>query len=76
MVNEFLHLYPTTSVLPMGALMCIAHLLLLLHSLLLVINARNKCVTLVWIIIMENDDFGYFLTHHTFSKSNLKAQII
>ena len=56
--------------------MCIAHLLLLLHSLLLVINARNKCVTLVWIIIMENDDFGYFLTHHTFSKSNLKAQII
>ena len=57
------YLCPTVSALPMGALMYIAHLLLLLRPLLIVINAHNKCVTLVGIVIMENDDTGYFLTH-------------
>ena len=63
MVNEFPHLCPTASVLPMGALMCTTHLLPLFRPLLLVINARNKCVTLVWIVIMENNDSSYFSTH-------------
>jgi len=61
MVNEFPHLCPTASVLPMGALMCTTHLLPLLRPLLLVINVRNKCVTFVWIVIMENDYSSYFL---------------
>ena len=43
--------------------MCTTHLLPLFRPLLLVINARNKCVTLVWIVIMENNDSSYFSTH-------------
>ena len=63
MINEFPYLCSTASVLPTEALMCKTHLLSLLLPFLLVINARNKCVTLVWIVIMENDDSGYFSIH-------------
>ena len=63
MVKESLYLCSMTSALPMGALMCIVHLLPLLHLLFFVINAHNKCVTLAWVIIMENDDSSYFSTH-------------
>ena len=41
-------------------LMCTAHLLPLLCPLLFIINARNKCVTLALIVIMESDDSGFF----------------
>ena len=44
------------SVLPMGVLMCIAHLLPLLRLLHFIINACNKCVTLTLIIINGNDN--------------------
>ena len=63
MFNEFLYLCPTSSALPMGALMCITHLLPLLYPLLFVFNARHKHVTLIWIVIMENNDSSYFSTH-------------
>ena len=63
MVNEFLYLCSMASVLPMGALMCTTHLLPLFRLLLFVFNERNKCVTLVWIVIIENNDSSYFLTH-------------
>ena len=63
MVNEILYLCSTASALPMEALMCTTHLLPLLLLFLLVINARNKCVTLIWTVIMENDDSGYFSIH-------------
>ena len=41
-------------------LMCTAHLLPLLCPLLFIINARNKCLTLALIVIMESDDSGLF----------------
>lgn len=63
MVKESLDLCSTAGALPMGVLMCTTHLLSLFRLLLFVINARNKCVTLAWVIIMENDDSSYFSTH-------------
>ena len=60
MDNEFLHLCSMASTLSMGALRCTAHLLLLLYPLRLIINACNKCVTLIFLVIMENEDSGSF----------------
>ena len=51
MDNEFWHLWATASVSWMGSLKYTTHLLLLLCLLLFIINACNKCVTLVWIVI-------------------------
>ena len=51
MGNESQHLWATTGVSLMEALKYTAHLLPLLHSLLFIINARNKCVTLVQVVI-------------------------
>ena len=51
MDNEFWHLWAMASVSWMGSLKYIAHLLPLLCLLLFFINACNKCVTLIWIVI-------------------------
>ena len=59
MDNESLYLC-STSALPMGGLMCTTHLLPLLRPLLFIINARNKCVMLAWVVIMENEDSSLF----------------
>ena len=56
MDNESQPLRATTSMLSMGALKCIAHLLLLLHLLRFVINACNKCVMLPLVVINGNDN--------------------
>ena len=45
------HSWATASVLSMGALKYTAHLLPLLRPLLFIINACNKCVTLVLVVI-------------------------
>ena len=60
MDNESWHLRAMASTLSMGALKCIAHLLLLLRQLHFIINACNKCVTLALIVINENDDLRPF----------------
>ena len=60
MDNELLHLCSMANTLSMGALRCTAHLLLLLYPLRLIINACNKCVTLIFLVIMENEDSGSF----------------
>ena len=60
MDNECLYLCSTVSMLSMGALKCTAHLLPLLRPLSFIINARNKCVTLAWIVINGNDDLVSF----------------
>lgn len=44
----------------MGALKYIAHLLLLLLPLRFIIKARNKSVTLAWVVINGNDDLVLF----------------
>ena len=51
MDNEGLYLCSMATVLSMRALKCTAHLLSLLCLLRFIINACNKCVTLVWVII-------------------------
>ena len=51
MGNESQYLWATAGVSSMGALKYTAHLLSLLYSLLFIINARNKCVTLVQVVI-------------------------
>ena len=51
MDNESRHLWATASMSSMGALKYIAHLLLLLRLLHFIINVRNKCVTLVQVVI-------------------------
>ena len=51
MDNEFWHLWATASVSWMGALKCTTHLLPLLYPLVFIINACNKCVMLVWVVI-------------------------
>ena len=51
MGNESQHLWATVSVSLMRALKYTTHLLLLLCLLLFIINARNKCATLIWVII-------------------------
>ena len=51
MGNESQHLWARAGVSSMGALKYTAHLLPLLHSLLFIINAHNKCVTLVQVVI-------------------------
>ena len=56
MDNESQPLRATTSMLSMGALKCIAQLLLLLHLLRFVINACNKCVMLPLVVINGNDN--------------------
>ena len=56
MDNESQPLRATTSMLSMGALKSIAHLLLLLHLLRFVINACNKCVMLPLVVINGNDN--------------------
>ena len=56
MDNESQQLWATASMSLMGALKYTTHLLPLLHSLRFIINARNKCVTVAWVVINENDD--------------------
>ena len=51
MGNESQHLWATVSVSLMRALKYTTHLLLLLCLLLFIINARNKCAKLIWVII-------------------------
>lgn len=47
----------------MGALVCTAPLLLLLHSLLFAINACNECGTRPGVVILNNDGFTISSTH-------------
>ena len=51
MDNEFWHLWATASMSWMGALNYTTHLLSLLRPLFFIINACNKCIMLVWIVI-------------------------
>ena len=51
MDNECLYLCSTATVLSMRVLKRTTHLLLLLLPLHFIINACNKCVTLVWVVI-------------------------
>ena len=67
--NESLHLCATANVLQTGVLMCIAPLLPLL-LLLFGINARNECVTNIWLCQCYNDDLGIFSTHHMIIDKN------
>ena len=66
MDNEYLYLCPTTSLLLIGALKCVAHLLPLLCPLGFSINAQNECVTLALIVINWNDNPKLFFDslHH------------
>ena len=61
MDNESWHLWATASMSSMGTLKYTAHLLPLLHLLRFIINACNKCVTLIRVVIdMEWQSYVVF----------------
>ena len=73
MDSESLYLCTTAIALPMGVLMCMAHLLSLLRPLRFIINACNKCVTLTLIVINGNDDPRLFFDSSVFIVQNFSS---